>query len=290
MLLLAIDTILTRLDAGQRAQVTGPEVHQPALDMDSWRPGQLFRSSAFGLHVARGPLRAKLELAGPSWALVVPLGDGVELTLPEQASNSAVLERGDTVLFAPGARGVVDLTADAALELIVAPPQNAGALSPLAAHESVVPCGLTWLVRRNQVEPALSLRDKVKIAEGNLWRPQAPPGVWSAGSEILSEAVAFGFFRTGAPETAHQHERSWELYHVVEGQLCLNVRSHRLGPWEPVVLTSSDVLVLPPGAAHLVDTGCRHLSMAVQAPPAISDRETASFTSGDPSLDLPFDD
>jgi len=163
-----------------------------------------------------------------------------------------------------------------------APPRSAATLSAAGATGSQ-PRGLSWLVRRDTLDEALAPRDKVKIAETMLWRPEAAPGRWEGGTEIRCEAFSFGVFRTGAPESAHQHQLTWEMYHVLEGTLRLKVRTYRLGAWEPVELHATESLVLPPGSAHLVEQGCAHRSLAIQTPPAGTDREIVSVSSLPPA-------
>lgn len=288
MIQMPLEELLDKLASGHNAHLLGPEVVTPAQGIDDWRPGKLLRCAAFDIHLARGPARIAVKPRETTWSLVVPLRGTVEATLAG-VPDGVMLTPGDLVLLAPGATVHLVLERAAGLATLSSPPRP---VAPLMASpsEPSIPQGLSWLVRRGDMEPALGPRDKVKIAEGNLWRPAAPTGLWKPGTEVLCEALSFGIFRTGAPESAHQHRRTWELYHVFDGTLRLNVRNHRLGPWRPVEVRPGEALVLPPGAAHIVDQASKHLTMAFQAPPSIGDREVVSFTPGKPSLDLPFFD
>lgn len=282
MLLLPLGTLIERMAAGHIAHVLGPEVVTPAT-VNDWRPGKLVRCAAFDLHLVRGPGRVEVAPAGMSWTLVVPLTGTVAAALAD-VREPAMLAPGDLVLAAPGALVDLVLERSACVATLTAPPRAAATLSAATSQAvGAAPRGLSWLVRRDALEEALAPRDKVKIAEPTLWRPEAGPGRWAAGTEIRCEAMSFGAFRTGAPESAHQHQLTWETYHVLEGELRLKVRPYRLGTWEPVELRPLETLVLPPGAAHIVEQGCTHRSLAIQTPPATLDREVVSVSTPPPA-------
>ena len=289
MLQLPLEQLIEKLSPGHNAHLLGPEVVTPASNVDEWRPGKLFRCAALDFHLARGPARLAVSARETTWTVVMPLTGTVDVAIAS-LTESALLNAGDLVLLAPGATAQLVLERAASVATLSSPARSTAPLTTVTHEGSGLTQGLSWLIRRDDIEPALGPRDKVKIAEGNLWRPQSPTGVWKPGTEVLCEALAFGVFRTGAPESAHQHRRAWELYHVFDGTLRLNVRDHRLGPWRPVDVATHEALLLPPGAAHIVDQESHHLSIAFQAPPSISDREIVSFTPGQPSLDLPFFD
>jgi mannose-6-phosphate isomerase-like protein (cupin superfamily) len=277
MLLLPLGRLIERMSAGHIAHVLGPEVVTPAT-VDDWRPGKLVRCAALDLHLARGPGRVEVAPSGMSWTLIVPLSGTVAAALAD-VHEPSMLAPGDLVLAAPGALVDLVLERSASVATLTAPPRSAATLSATTNQTlGAAPRGLSWLARRDALEQALAPRDKVKIAEPTLWRPEAAAGRWEAGTEIRCEAMSFGVFRTGAPESAHQHQLTWEIYYVLEGELRLKVRTYRLGSWESVVLHPLESLVLPPGAAHMVEQGCTHRSLAIQTPPAGPDREAVSVS------------
>lgn len=286
MIVLPLIDLLRRTPAGGLVEVAGPEVVDLVRDPVDWLPGRQLRSPAFSLLVGAGPLSQRLRLRAPSWALATPVTGSVRCRPdPEGGPGSAaVLEPGDHLLAAPGSRLALEAEAGAAVALFVS---SGGACSYEALEPGERCGGLSWLIARSEAASALTPRDKVKIAEANLWRPEAPPGRWRPGQEIACEAVALSLFRAGAAESAHLHERSWEVYRVLEGELRVQLRSHRLAPWAEVGLVPGQLMVLAPGEAHLVQPVDEHLSMVLQFPPAISDRQAVSLTSGPPSLSLP---
>jgi mannose-6-phosphate isomerase-like protein (cupin superfamily) len=289
MFVLPFSRIAEGCPAGQATQLVGPEVMGSVVPSGStadFSNGAMVHSAAMELFLVRGPTEVSVAPRFPGWSLVVPLTEQAS-ALRHPAIDADRLQLGEMLLLAPGARADLTLPAESTVEVIVTPPLGPAALAPVGPEPAR---GLAWLVRPAEVEPALGPRDSAKIAVGNLWRPQSPPGLWQGGTEILCEKMALGVFRTGAPETAHQHERTWEIYQVLEGSLNLMVRDYRLGPWQEVVVRPQEALVLPPGTAHMVRESSRHLSAVIQAPPAISDREIVSVTAVDPSRVLAYDD
>lgn len=287
---LLLKSLVNVPDPGEVTQLLGPEVRNPAQNpfkSENWQKGQLLRCGAFDLYVVRGPIVLDIDAQAPSWILLSPFCGSITFNSTDHRGQELVF--GELLFLSPGATSTIELGKDAAVEIFVAPPQI-GQTPIRKSDGKLIPRGLSWSIVKKQIEPSLKIRDKVKVAEPNLWRPESPSGSWQNGSEIRCESVAFGFFRTGAPETAHLHQRTWEFYQAIEGELEMNVRTHRLGPWEPITVESGNALVLPPGTAHLVDASCQHLSMAVQVPPAISDRETASFSQVNPSAEMTFDE
>lgn len=277
-------------DAGKTTRVAGPEItgsEQLALPARGYGPGDVVLTQAFDLLVIRGPSSRLIAPRAPTWAAICGL-DGASRVI---VAGEEGLELGglNLALLAPGAVARLEVDPGAAAEVIAAPAQTRTAV--VTGYRGEVELGgVHWKIRRQELEPALAPRDKVKVVESNLWRPPAPPGVWQVGSEIRSDILAFGVFRTGAPESTHKHQRTWELYQVLEGSLDFHLRPYRLGPWEPVTLTQGQALLLPPGTGHLVSERSDHLSMVFQSPAAGSDREIVSYSPRNPSLDLPFDE
>ena len=77
---------------------------------------------------------------------------------------------------------------------------------------------------------------------------------------------------TGTDEILHYHERTWEIYQVLEGRLKIAVKPFRLALWEVVSLEVHDMVLLTPGIIHLVDGTCQHVSQVIQSPPSLSDK------------------
>lgn len=227
------------------------------LAFDDVAPGGrevLLRSETLTLSSLAGPWDGRLSSPPAGFSAAVLLsGRG--------ATRLGELGAGDALVLGPAVAAAVTLRDEAILLVGVA----AGGGQPAE--------GGAWLVRRSEVLSALEPRGKVKLVEGELWRPAAEPGLWSAGTEILSNSLALSFFRGGTEETAHVHQRSWEAYLVLEGSLALDVRPPVEGAgWERVELSAPEGLVVEPGAAHLVDRRSRHLSAVLQAPPGTTDK------------------
>jgi quercetin dioxygenase-like cupin family protein len=258
-----------------------------ALPRQTWHEGWTVLCDAFDISTFRGPATRLLTLRAPTWAVVTALEGAGRLTI---GSDSVIeLDQGSFVMLAPGAVARLEAGEGASIEVVAAPGQTCAEMIVADTPEATTG-GVWWLFHTSDLEPALAPRDKVKLSEANLWRPAAPPGLWTMGHEVRCDAMSFGFFRTGAPESTHKHERTWELYQVLEGALQLSVRDYRLGAWVPVTVTAGQLLLLPPGAGHLVDQHSRHLSAVFQSPPAISDHETVSYRPTSSSLELPFDE
>ena len=132
-----------------------------------------------------------------------------------------------------------------------------------------------YVVRCSELKDAIDPdRHLVKLSDPNLWKPPWHEGEqeWKRGHEIRSESIGISLFTTGTAEKVHYHERTWELYQVLEGCLKIAVKHYRRGLWTPVVLNVHDMLLLPPGTLHLADSGYEHMTQVIQAPPALSDQ------------------
>ncbi len=118
-------------------------------------------------------------------------------------------------------------------------------------------------------------RKLVKLAERVLWKPAWPGGAvdWQVGHEVESETIGVSLFTTGACEDLHSHERVWELYQVIEGLLVIAVSDDDGVSWHIIELRQHDLLLLPPGELHLVDSTSQHVTLVVQVPPASSDKQ-----------------
>ncbi len=116
-------------------------------------------------------------------------------------------------------------------------------------------------------------RKLVKISDPNLWKPPQDEGLedWQKGYEIRNDAIGISIFTTGTDENVHYHEKTWELYQVLEGSLKIAVKHYRTAQWEPILLNEHDMLLLAPGVLHLVDNECNHITQVIQVPPALSD-------------------
>lgn len=124
---------------------------------------------------------------------------------------------------------------------------------------------------KNTIDPSRKL---VKLSDPNLWKPAWQEGIenWQAGYEIRSDAISISLFTTGTKEKPHYHERTWELYQVLEGSLKIAVKRFRKDSWTSIILNAYDMLLLVPGTLHLVDSNCSHTTQVIQAPPALSDQ------------------
>lgn len=132
-----------------------------------------------------------------------------------------------------------------------------------------------FVIRHRDLVSAIEPERKlVKIAEPELWKPEASmgPDDWRAGTEIRCDRASFSVFRTGAAQTAHYHESSWEMYQVLRGKLRIAVRPNGSDGWNVVALGPLDVLWLPPKTPHFVDSSAEHLSQVIQTPPAGDDK------------------
>lgn len=132
-----------------------------------------------------------------------------------------------------------------------------------------------FVVRHQDLMKAIDpKRNLVKLSDPVLWKPPWPEGIdaWQPGHEIRSEHLGMSLFRTGTDEKAHFHERTWEMYQVLKGNLRIAVRPYRKSPWVVVELAELDFVWFSPGTAHLVDTSCDHLTQVIQTPPALSDQ------------------
>ncbi len=132
-----------------------------------------------------------------------------------------------------------------------------------------------YIIRYHDLKEAIDPRRRlVKLSAYNLWRPAAPEGVsdWEPGHEIRSESLGISLFTTGTDEILHYHEKTWEIYQVLEGRLKIAVKAVRLAPWELVSLSVYDMILLTPGTMHLVDSSCLHTTQVIQSPPSLSDK------------------
>jgi mannose-6-phosphate isomerase-like protein (cupin superfamily) len=126
-----------------------------------------------------------------------------------------------------------------------------------------------YLIRYKDLQEAIEPdRRLVKLSSHNLWRAPTPEGTgdWKPGHEIRSEAFAISLFTTGTHEILHYHEKTWEIYQVLEGRLKIAVKPFRLTAWEAVSLDVHDMLLLTPGTIHLVDSTCQHTTQVIQSP------------------------
>ncbi len=132
-----------------------------------------------------------------------------------------------------------------------------------------------YVIRYKDLKSAIDpSRKLVKLSDPNLWKPAWPEGIanWQVGYEIRSNAIGISLFTTGAEQKPHYHERTWELYQVLEGSLKIAVKRFRKDSWTTVVLDKYDMVLLAPGTLHLVDVNCQHITQVIQAPPALSDQ------------------
>ncbi|RKZ46797.1 MAG: hypothetical protein DRR16_29890 [Candidatus Parabeggiatoa sp. nov. 3] len=131
-----------------------------------------------------------------------------------------------------------------------------------------------YVIRYENLKQAIDpVRKLVKLSDPNLWKQSWPEGTqnWQIGHEIRSEALGISMFTSGTTEKLHFHERTWELYQVLEGSLRFAVKRFRKDSWQIVTLKQHDMLLLIPGTLHLVDSNCTHKTQVIQAPPALSD-------------------
>jgi hypothetical protein len=147
-----------------------------------------------------------------------------------------------------------------------------------------------YVIRHNDLKESIdSKRNLVKLSDPNLWKPPQKEGIepWIPGHEIRNEAIGISLFKTGTTdEKVHYHEKTWELYQVLNGSLIVAVKQFRKDKWKLVNLEQYDMLLLAPGTPHLVDPRCNHLTQVIQTPPTLSDqititKETELFSWGD---------
>jgi mannose-6-phosphate isomerase-like protein (cupin superfamily) len=132
-----------------------------------------------------------------------------------------------------------------------------------------------YVIRYKDFKEAIDpQRRLVKLSDYNLWKAPSPEGTadWTPGHEIRSDGLATSLFTTGTDEKLHYHERTWEIYQVLEGRLKIAVKPFRLAPWEAVSLAIHDMILLTPGTPHLVDSTCLHTTYVIQAPPSVTDK------------------
>ena len=98
-------------------------------------------------------------------------------------------------------------------------------------------------------------------------------GEWSAGYEILSEAIGISLFTTGTKEKIHYHDKTWEIYQVLRGALRIFVKPSDNAEWASIILGELDMVVLVPGTIHFVDATSNHITQVIQAPPALLDQK-----------------
>lgn len=124
---------------------------------------------------------------------------------------------------------------------------------------------------KNAIDPS---RKMIKLSDYNLWKLAWPEGTenWQEGNEIRSNAIGISLFTTGTREKPHYHERTWELYQVLEGSLKIILKRYRVDSWTEIVLNRFDMLLMAPGTIHLVDPSCQHITQVIQSPPALSDK------------------
>jgi oxalate decarboxylase/phosphoglucose isomerase-like protein (cupin superfamily) len=126
-----------------------------------------------------------------------------------------------------------------------------------------------YVIRYKDLNAAIEPdRKLVKLSSHNLWREPSSEGItdWEPGHEIRSEAFAISLFTAGTNEILHYHEKTWEIYQVLEGRLKIAVKPFRLGAWEAVSLDVHDMLLLTPGTLHLVDGTSQHTTQVIQSP------------------------
>jgi mannose-6-phosphate isomerase-like protein (cupin superfamily) len=132
-----------------------------------------------------------------------------------------------------------------------------------------------YVIRYRDLKGAIDPQRKlVKLSSYHLWRPPAPEGSsdWEPGHEIRSDALGVSLFTTGTDEILHYHERTWEIYQVLEGRLKIGVKPFRLAPWEVRALDVHDMIVVTPGTLHLVDGTSLHTTQVIQSPPSLADK------------------
>jgi hypothetical protein len=132
-----------------------------------------------------------------------------------------------------------------------------------------------YVIRFADAQAAIDpVRRLVKIADPNAWKAPWPQGTeaWRMGHELRNDAIGISIFTSGAKQKLHYHEKTWELYQVLEGSLRIAVKPYRSGNWEVVILDRLDMVLLAPGTLHLVDEGGRHVTQVIQTPPALSDQ------------------
>ncbi len=132
-----------------------------------------------------------------------------------------------------------------------------------------------YVIRYNDLKGAIDpQRRLVKLSASLLWRPPTLEGSadWKPGHEIRSDALGISLFTTGTDEILHYHERTWEIYQVLEGQLKIALKPFRLAPWEVVSLAVHDMILVTPGTLHLVDGTCLHTTQVIQSPPSLADK------------------
>ena len=132
-----------------------------------------------------------------------------------------------------------------------------------------------YIIRYNRLKNAIEeQRKKVKLIEPILWKPPWPEGLneWESGFEIRNEVIGISLFTNGAEEKLHYHEKTWEVYQVLEGKLKIAVKPYKKGEWSVVLLNEHDMIILAPGILHLVDSKSFHVTQVIQVPPAYHDQ------------------
>ena len=135
---------------------------------------------------------------------------------------------------------------------------------------------IRFTVAKGAIDPG---RNLVKIIDRHTWKPVCQQEEWQPGTEIRCDGVGCSLFRTGTKEAPHYHDGTWELYLVLEGSLRIAVKPHQTAKWEVRVVGQHDILLLPPGTVHVVDSKSDHVTMVFQAPPAVKadKREITDF-------------
>jgi mannose-6-phosphate isomerase-like protein (cupin superfamily) len=132
-----------------------------------------------------------------------------------------------------------------------------------------------YVIRYNDLKEGIDpQRRLIKLSASHLWKAPSPEGTsdWEPGHEIRSDALGISLFTTGTDEILHYHERTWEIYQVLEGRLKIAVKPFRLAPWEVVSLEVHDMVILTPGTIHLVDSTYQHITQVIQSPPSLTDK------------------
>ncbi len=132
-----------------------------------------------------------------------------------------------------------------------------------------------YVIRYNDLRGAIDPRRRlVKLSAYHLWKTASLEGTsdWEPDHEIRSDALGISLFTTGTDEILHYHERTWEIYQVLEGRLKIAVKPVRLAPWEAISLAVHDMILVTPGTMHLVDGTSLHTTQVIQSPPSLADK------------------
>lgn len=107
---------------------------------------------------------------------------------------------------------------------------------------------------RDAIDPKRRL---VKLLDPTFGSHRGPEGSheWQPGHEIRSESLGISVFTAGAEQKVHYHERTWEIYQVLEGQLRFAMKPYRRSSWEAVQLSIHDIGRL--GSRHRPSGGVR---------------------------------